>query len=81
MAVQTFTTSDIRQIVDELNSPNVKQYFVYDGDGDVTDVYHAQANAASGDACLRERFVYNVDKNVVKKHWTNGIWGGASWDI
>ncbi len=84
MSVQTFTIADIRNLIDPKNDPSVKKYLKYDSGGDVTDIYYAQAEAASGVDCLQQQFVYATvsgNKNMIKTSWTNATWGGASWDI
>lgn len=82
--IKGFSTQDIRLLLDPLNSPNVKQYFVYDADGNPVDIYYAQANTASGEKCLHQQLEYATvsgNTNVKKIAWVDGLWGGNAWDI
>ncbi len=82
--VKGFRTVDIRSIMDSQNAPNVKQFLVYDADGDVTDIYFAQAAAKAGDKCLHQILEYTTfsgNKNPVKIGWEDATWSGAAWDL
>ena len=82
--VKGFRTVTIQDMLRNENSPNIKQFFVYDAEGDIIDIYHAQANAAGGEKCLRQRLAYvtiSGSKNVQKQAWTNAVWSGSAWDI
>lgn len=82
--IKGFSTQDIRLLVDPLNAPNVKQYFVYDVDGNPTDIYYAQSAAVSGEKCLHQQLEYLTVSgvtNVKKIAWEDAVWGGSSWDI
>ncbi len=82
--IKGFSTVDIRTLMDSHNAPNVKQFFVYDGDGDPTSIYYAQANAMAGEKCLQQRLEYTTVsgvKNPTKIGWQNSTWSGAAWDL
>lgn len=82
-----FRTITIQTVLDPKNAPNVKQYFTYDVDGDVTGIYNVQSAAVVGDPCLLQRFEYATVsgiKNVAKIDWITSGWGVSgmpSWDI
>lgn len=78
-----FNVMTIKDLMDPLKAPLTKQYYDNDADGDPTSVYHAQASAAEGDPCLRQRFEYATvsgTKNVIKSAWESATWDG-DWDI
>lgn len=82
--IKGIRTIDIRNLMDSQNAPNVKQYLVYDVEGDPTDIYFAQASAQAGDTCLRQRFEYATVsgiKNPIKIGWEDATWSGAAWDL
>ncbi len=82
--VTGFRTVTIQTIMDPQNTPNVKQYFVVDSDGDPTNIYFVQAAAASGHECLEQVLQYNTVsgiKSIQKIAWRANTWGGTSWDI
>lgn len=77
-------TATIRQLMDSQNAPNVKKYYVNDGDGDPTDVYYAEAQAQAGATCLRQRMEYTTIsgvKTVLKEAWESATWSGSAWDL
>jgi hypothetical protein len=83
MSVTGFRAVTIQTMLDPKNAPMIKQYFVADGDGDPTDIYHAQSATASGQDCLHQRLRYNTvsgTKSVQKIDWVKGTWG-MNWDI
>jgi hypothetical protein len=82
--VKGFRTITIQQMLDPKNEPNIKQYFVVDADGDVTNLFMAQSNAGTGTACLEQVFQYNTVsgvKSLQKIAWRDSTWAGAAWDI
>jgi len=81
--VTGFTAIRIRTIMDDMNSPKIKKYFVSDGDGDPTDIYYAQAAAVDTEACLRQRLAYVTAsgvKTIQKETWESSAWQTA-WDL
>ena len=83
MSITGFPTKLIQDMSKDMNDPNIKQYLDYDGDGDVVDIYKAQAEAGNGDACLRNRLSYATvsgNKLVQKISWESATWD-SSWDI
>lgn len=78
-----FTTVQIKTIVDGQNEPNIKQYFEYDGEGNTTGIYYAQANASGNERCLKQVFEYTTvsgQKQVQKIGWVRSAWN-TNWNL
>lgn len=77
-------TVTLRQLLDSKNSANVKQFYVYDDDGNPLSIFYAQAEAASGEQCLEQVFEYATVSGqalVAKQGWRTSVWSGGEWDI
>ena len=84
MSPTGFRTIQIQTLVDPRNAPNVKQFFMNDGDGDVTNIFQAQANALAGERCLEQVLQYNTvsgNKVIQKIAWRTATWSGTPWDL
>lgn len=77
-----FQAATVTEMLKNENAPKLKKHFVYDVSGNVTDIYYAQAELASG-VCLRQRFAYTIagGSDVVEDEtWETGNWDSA-WNI
>ncbi|MEA2037190.1 MAG: hypothetical protein U9O94_06770 [Nanoarchaeota archaeon] len=82
--ISAFRTITIQTMVDPLNAPNIKQFFVNDTDGDPTNIYYVQAAAPAGESCLEQVLQYATVsgiKSIQKIAWRSATWSGSSWDI
>jgi len=73
-------TVTIQFLLDPKNAPNIKNFYVLDGNGDPTAIFHAQASAGNGDSCLKQRLTYQTisgNKNLQKVDWINATWSSA----
>jgi hypothetical protein len=74
----------LRDLLDSRNSAKIKQFYMYDADGNPTNIFFAQAEAAGGDPCLEQVLEYTVvsGQSVVEKQaWRTAVWSGMPWDI
>lgn len=79
-----FRTITIQTMLDPKNAPNMKQFLQYDGDGDPTNIFHAQSETEGGENCLEQVLEYATTsgvKNVAKIAWRTSTWSGSVWDI
>jgi hypothetical protein len=80
--IKGLTTAEIQAIIADRNSPNIKKYYVYDGSGDITDVYYAQAMTVDSGICLRQHFDFVVVSGmdlIQKESWITDRWN-SDWD-
>ena len=71
-------------LVDDKHAGQRKQYFEYDGDGNIVDIYTAQAIASGGEVCIRQKLEYATisGHQVLRKQTTApATWLGTAWDI
>lgn len=72
--------NDNSQLKTGMHEP-VKQYQIFDGDGRVTHLYEARANAADGDPCMLTRFSYDGTSSRIEKTLESVASWDESWDI
>ena len=83
MALSGFQIAELMGFLDDKQATAYKKYFAYDGSGNVTDIYMAQAAAINGEACIRLRLAYTTagGNSVVQKMvYASSTWNSA-WDI
>lgn len=77
-------TVTVQMLVSDKFAAQRKQFFEYDGSGNITGIYYAQANASGGESCLKQAFEYTTVSGqtlLEKTTWQPAVWSGSSWDI
>ncbi len=84
MGPSGFQSITLRDLLDARNAAKIKQYYVYDEDGNPTNIFFAQAEAGEGEPCIEQVLQYTVvsGQSVVQKQsWRSSTWSGMPWDI
>ena len=84
MGPSGFQSITVRDLLDAKNAAKIKQYYMYDEDGNPTNIFYAQAEAGSGEPCLEQVLQYTIvsGQSVVEKQaWRSSTWSGAEWDL
>ena len=79
MALKGIPKAYMHQLVSEINQPAIKKYKIADGEGDITDVYYADANAVASGICIRQHFEYATVSGF--KYIQGEEWFTSAWDI
>lgn len=58
-----------------------KEYYVYNGSNQCTDIYQAPHDAENGAPCLRTQFEYDGSGNQTKSAESLSTWVSATMDI
>lgn len=72
--------NDNSQLKTGVNEP-VKQYCVYNGDGLLTELYEARANAEDGDKCMLTEYTYVTGTTRIEKTRESISEWDSTWDI
>lgn len=60
---------------------SIKQHFVYDGSGRMTEVYTAHSEAENGNGCMLTQYSYDGATNRVIFHKESLSTWNSAWDI